>query len=148
MGWLWLVGSIKLYVSFAEYRLFYRALLQKRPIIVRSLLIVATPYPHLHLHLCPLYPRLHLHLYPCPRRSVYVYIQICRFIYYVCGIGACRLLCLTSAARCRRQTRPPHLTTRLPSQSRRWICTCICMYIYMYIHIYIRVYIYIYVYVV
>jgi len=30
--------------SFAEYRLFYRALLQKRSIILRSLLIVATPY--------------------------------------------------------------------------------------------------------
>jgi len=33
MGWLRLVGSLKLYVSFAEYGLFYRALLQKRPII-------------------------------------------------------------------------------------------------------------------
>jgi len=30
MGWLRLVGSFKLYVSFAEYTLFYRALLQKR----------------------------------------------------------------------------------------------------------------------
>ena len=30
MGWLWLVGSLKIYVSFAEYRLFSRALLQKR----------------------------------------------------------------------------------------------------------------------
>jgi len=29
---------------FAEYSLFYRALLQKRPILVRSLLIVAIPY--------------------------------------------------------------------------------------------------------
>ena len=28
VGWLRLVGSLKLYVSFAEYRLFYRALLQ------------------------------------------------------------------------------------------------------------------------
>ena len=28
----------------AEYRLFYRALLQKRPVNLRSLLIVATPY--------------------------------------------------------------------------------------------------------
>jgi len=28
MAWLWLIGSL-LYVSFAEYRLFYRALLQK-----------------------------------------------------------------------------------------------------------------------
>ena len=44
MGWLWLVGSLKSQVSFAEYSLFYRALLQKRPVILRSLLIVATPY--------------------------------------------------------------------------------------------------------
>jgi len=43
MGWLQLVGALKLQVSFAEYRLFYRALLQKRPVILRSLLIVATP---------------------------------------------------------------------------------------------------------
>jgi len=35
---------LQLYVSFAEYRLVYRALLQKRPMILRSLLIVATPY--------------------------------------------------------------------------------------------------------
>ena len=43
MGWLRLVGPLKLQVSFAEYRLFYRALLQKRPIILRSLLAEATP---------------------------------------------------------------------------------------------------------
>jgi len=36
-----LVGSLKSKVSFAEYRLFYRALLQKRPIILRSLQVVA-----------------------------------------------------------------------------------------------------------
>ena len=33
MVWLWSAGSMKSYVSFAEYLLFYRALLQKRPII-------------------------------------------------------------------------------------------------------------------
>jgi len=44
MGWLRLVGSLKSHVSFAEYRLFYRALLRKRPVILKSLLIVATPY--------------------------------------------------------------------------------------------------------
>jgi len=43
MGWLRLVDSLELQVSFAEYRLFYREILQKRPIILRSLLIVATP---------------------------------------------------------------------------------------------------------
>jgi len=42
-GCLRLVGSLKSQVSFAEYCLFYRALLQKRIIISRSLLIVATP---------------------------------------------------------------------------------------------------------
>jgi len=45
MGWLRFVGSLRLYVSFAEYSLFYRSLLQKRPITLRSLLIEATPYP-------------------------------------------------------------------------------------------------------
>ena len=44
MGWLRLAGSFKLQVSFAEYRLFYRPLLQKRLMILWSLLIVATPY--------------------------------------------------------------------------------------------------------
>jgi len=44
MGWLRLGGSLKLLVSFTEYSLFYRALLQKRPLYLRILLIVATPY--------------------------------------------------------------------------------------------------------
>ena len=37
MRWLRLVGSLKVYVSFAEYRLFHRAVLQEKPIILRSL---------------------------------------------------------------------------------------------------------------
>jgi len=49
MGWLRLVGSLKLQVSFAEHRLFYRALLQKRHWLLRSLLIVATPHMSLDL---------------------------------------------------------------------------------------------------
>ena len=43
MEWLPLVGSVKLQVSFAEYSTFYMAVLQKRPIVLNSLLIVATP---------------------------------------------------------------------------------------------------------
>jgi len=44
MGWLRLVDSLKTRVSFAKepYQKYY--ILQKRPIILRSLLIVATPY--------------------------------------------------------------------------------------------------------
>jgi len=43
MGWPRLVGSIKLQVSFAEYSLLYKALLQKRPKILSILLTEATP---------------------------------------------------------------------------------------------------------
>ena len=49
MGWLRLVGSLKSYVSFAEYRLIYRVILQQRLIILRSLLIVGVPYQNYDL---------------------------------------------------------------------------------------------------
>ena len=48
IGWLWLVCSIKTQVSFAEYSLFYRAFLQKRPAFLGSLLILATSYYTTH----------------------------------------------------------------------------------------------------
>jgi len=38
--------------SFAECSLFYVALLQKRPLILRSLLIVATPYRDIEMSRC------------------------------------------------------------------------------------------------
>jgi len=44
MGWLRLVGSLKLSVSFAKEPYKRDYILQKRPVILRSLLIVATPY--------------------------------------------------------------------------------------------------------
>jgi len=44
MGWLRLVGSLKLQFSLTEHHLFYLALLQKRPTILRSLQVLATPY--------------------------------------------------------------------------------------------------------
>ena len=45
MGWLRLVGSLKLYVSFAKEPYKSEDILQKRTIILRNLRIVATPYP-------------------------------------------------------------------------------------------------------
>ena len=44
MGWLWLVGSIKLQVSFAKEPYKRDIILQKRPILLSILLTVATPY--------------------------------------------------------------------------------------------------------
>jgi len=48
MGWLRLVGSFKLLVSFAKEPYTRDDIPQKRPIILRSLLIVATPYGMLY----------------------------------------------------------------------------------------------------
>jgi len=44
MGWLRLVGSLKLQVSFAKEPYKWDCILHKRPITLRSLLIEATPY--------------------------------------------------------------------------------------------------------
>jgi len=48
MGWLWLVGSIQLWVSFAKKPYKIDNILQKRPIIQSILLTIATPWhdPH------------------------------------------------------------------------------------------------------
>ena len=51
MGWLQLVGSIKLYVSFAKETYERGHILQKRPIILRSLLIIATPYADVYMYM-------------------------------------------------------------------------------------------------
>ena len=44
MGWLQLVGSIKIYISFAKEPFKIDDILQKRPNILSILLTVATPY--------------------------------------------------------------------------------------------------------
>jgi len=44
MGWLHLVGSLKFQVSFAKEPYKRDYILQKRPVILRSLRIVATSY--------------------------------------------------------------------------------------------------------
>jgi len=70
MGWLRLVGSIKLYVSFAEYSLFYRFLLQLGPLIVSMLLSEATASMSFDLH-TSLLIRMHLFWY------MYISFDIC-----------------------------------------------------------------------
>ena len=90
MGWLRSVGSMKLQVSFAEYRLFYSALLQKRPVILRSLLNRSHPISHCHIIMLSCYwrhwntrravgtsdagHRLHACVCVCVCVSVYTYI--------------------------------------------------------------------------
>jgi len=52
MGWLRLVGSLKLQVSFAEYRLFYRSLFQKRYIIYSFKEPTNRSHPLWLIHMC------------------------------------------------------------------------------------------------
>jgi len=49
MGWLRWVGCLKIYVSLQNIGLFCRSLLQKSPIFLSILLIVATPYVFSHV---------------------------------------------------------------------------------------------------
>jgi len=67
MGWLRFVGSLNLQDSNAEepYRRDY--ILQKRPIILRSLLIIATPYHRVLLFIdsASAYETMHSFVYIC-----------------------------------------------------------------------------------
>jgi len=58
-------AHIILHSPIAEYSLFYRALLQKRPIISRSLLIVVPPYhiALINIHRAPQYVMSHTAMY-------------------------------------------------------------------------------------
>ena len=63
MGWLRLVGSLKLQVSFAKEPYKTDDILQKRRIILRSLLIEATPYTPLVHVMFLLDSSLHIRIY-------------------------------------------------------------------------------------
>ena len=66
MGWLRLVSSIKLQVSFAKEPYKRDDILQKRRIILRSLLIVATPYTFRE-------PTTRIVATPIPRQGAFFY---------------------------------------------------------------------------
>jgi len=76
MGWLRLVGSLKLQVSFAKEPYKRDYVLQKRPIILRRLLIVATPY----LYLCKCIMNIYTHRYIYTNIFVCIHICICTCI--------------------------------------------------------------------
>ena len=76
MGWLWLVGWIKLQVSFAKETYKRDNILQKRPIILPILLTVATPYHAfnaLQLHLLS-----NVCVYVCVCVFVRVFVSVCK----------------------------------------------------------------------
>jgi len=80
MGWLRLVGSLKWQVSFAKEPYKRDDILQKRPIILRSLLIVATPY----VCVCA---RVHVCVYVCVCACVFTFVCVCFMSMTVSGHG-------------------------------------------------------------
>jgi len=103
MGWLRLVGSIKLQVSFAKEHYQRDAILRKRPIILSILLTVATPYEwgwvmpyeygqvplklsdHIFIFISmSIYLSLYLFIYVCIHIYIYTYIYInIWYAYYI-----------------------------------------------------------------
>jgi len=112
MGWLRLVGSLKLQVSFAEYHLLHRALLQKSPKILRSLLTVATSYAY------------------CVCRYMYVYMHVCISVWmYVC-MQACMFVCsFWCVGVCM------HASTYLSMRACMDVGVCVCMYTFVCVYI-------------
>ena len=134
VGWLRSVGSIKSQMSFAEYRLFYRSLLQKRLIILRSLLIVAIPYIYMQIEM---YVHMHraltryTYIHRIPRQAVFRHSVLCMYMYmYICM----------------------YTHTALPRHIHIYICiymimclgSVVCVYIHIYIYIYAHTYTYTY----
>jgi len=152
MRWLWLVGSLKLQVFFAEHQLFYKALLQKRPIILRSLLIVATPYvPALLMLLCVCAHIAHVYIeYDSKNKCVENKIWVDTIFFFWVFFGThIQYMCKHSTRMCTHSTRILNMSPRI------FIYIYIYIYIYAHIahvcieyestHIYIYIYIYIYI---
>ena len=76
------VGALKWQVSFAEYRLFYRAFLQKRPVILRSNIL----HSILHTRILDMYIFIFMCVWVCVYISIYIYICLictCIHIYWM-----------------------------------------------------------------
>jgi len=140
MGWLRLVGSLKLQVSFAKEPYKRDDILQQRPIILRSLLIVATPYKdicaYIHIYICISICKWRPFTCECCSKYICIYTHIHMYICIYVGTI--------------------HMWMRL--QIYICICTCIHMYIYIYmeivhvwmirqvyIHMYTHTYVYMYI---
>jgi len=93
MGWLRSVGSLKLYVSFAKEPYKRDYILQERPIILRSLQIVATPYflnPFVCACICVcMCVCIHTYIYVCIHICIHTYIYIYLHIHLCIHIRIC-----------------------------------------------------------
>ena len=122
MGWLQVVGSLT-YRSLMQYRLFCRALLQQRPIILRSLLIVATPYLRHTPAYTPHMPHPYLHTYATP-------LPTCM---YVCMYGSLYV--------CMYDSMYPTYQCHTPAYAGMYVCMYAYMYVCMYVWLLVCMYV-------
>jgi len=130
MGWLRLVVSLELQVSFAKEPYKRDDILRKRPIILRSLLIVATPYTHSDLRYVGVCTN-----DVCMDGSVDVciycaYIYICVYMYiciYVLYIYVCMYTCIYIYI-----SVYMYISICVYLYIRICVCMYICTYVYMY----------------
>ena len=130
MGWLRLIGSLKLQVSSAKEPYKRDYVLQKRPIISRSLLLVATPQLH----------------FLTPISSGVVQMCVCTYVWCVCAhIYMCTIVNIHVFTYM-------YMCNRFPVERCRSVRVhmyCVCVYVYIYIcvvYTYTYVYIYLYAY--
>jgi len=140
MGWLRLVGSFKIQVSFAKEPYKRDYILQKRPRILRSLLIVATTY--LHVLACVKCVCLYIYRWrrSCkfPHRTYKKMVTVCiyKYVYVYVRAHMCVYIYVYII----------YISVHIFGVGNRKIFSTY-VYIYININIYIHIYIYIYIYI-
>ena len=131
MGWLRLVGSLKSQVSFAKEPHKRDYILQKRPVILRSLQIVAAPYAYVHTHICT-----YAYGVATISRLLKIIGLFCRTVSFI-GLF------------CKRDLWFVHICTYMHESRHKWMShviyawvhmhefICTCLYAWVYIHVFI-----------
>ena len=116
MGWLRLVGSLKLQVSFVKEpykRDLYSA---KRRIILRSLLIVATPY-------------IYSHIMPMTRRIIFRMSQCMRLVRERERKRERGCMCLVRERERKRERGCVCVCVHVCERERECVCVCVCVFV-------------------
>jgi len=119
VGWLRLVGSIQLQVSFAKESYKRDDILQKRHIILSILLTVATPYCFPNRHM-----RVYMDMYTCVYTYVYIYTYVRKWEYTWTCTHVYTHTCMYTDIR-------TYVNMRMDTNTRMYVQIHVCTYIYV-----------------
>jgi len=141
IGWLWLVGSLKTWVSFCRIWSFYRALLQKRSVFFGNLLIVATSYPYDWVMFTQAHDKgaaLQSAKIGGPKSTgMYSYTNMYIYLYVYVYMNTRTHTRTRTRTHKRKHTRAHTHTHIYCIYTYMYVCICISIYIYMCTHMYI-----------